>query len=50
LLFINPNDLLSTIGSYALWPGTAAILAGIDLNALLHSFGLYIKDKSGKMI
>ena len=47
---INPNDLQSTIGSSALWPGTMLILAGIDLNALLHSFGLYSKDKSGKMI
>ena len=30
---INPNDLKSTIGSSALWPGTMAILAGIDLLA-----------------
>jgi len=30
---INPNDLKSTIGSSALWPGTMAILAGKDLLA-----------------
>ena len=30
---INPNDLKSIIGSSALWPGTMAILAGIDLLA-----------------
>ena len=34
---INPNDLQSTIGSSALWPGTMAILAGIDLLAKFYS-------------
>ena len=83
----NPNDLTSKIGTCALWPGTMAILAGIDLlakfhagddaydksrprfinyadqfidstvkeelyqlrNSLLHSFGLFSTDKSGKV-
>lgn len=30
---INPNDTSSKLGSSALWPGTMAILAGIDLLA-----------------
>lgn len=34
---INPNDLQSTIGSSALWPGTMAIFAGIDLLAKFYS-------------
>jgi hypothetical protein len=49
LLFINPNDLLSTIGSTALWPETAAILAGIDPNAyfanLEKKYGRGIENK-----